>query len=65
MRLPSLIVAAALLFAAAATVTSPSLAQSQPNYGPGGNSSGDTFGKPPSGSAQARQAYRHHRHYRR
>ncbi len=61
MKLQSLAVALALLFAATAV----SFAQSQPNYGPGGNSSGDTFGKPPSGSAHARQAYPHHRHYRR
>lgn len=64
MRLLSLAVALALLCAATATATS-TFAQSQPNYGPGGNSSGDTFGKPPSGSAQARQAYQHHRRYRR
>ncbi len=61
MSLTKFIVAFALLLGA----TAMSLAQSQPNYGPGGNSSGDTFGKPPSGSAAARQAIRHHRHYRR
>ena len=42
----------------------PGFAQSQPNYGPGGSSAGDTFGKPPSGSAAAQQAARYH-HYRR
>ena len=49
-----------LLFAAGG----PSFAQSQPNYGPGGSTAGDTFGKPPSGSAAAQHAARHH-YYRR
>ncbi len=65
MKLLSLAVALALLCVAGATVPSTAFAQSQPNYGPGGNASGDTFGKPPSGSAQARKAYQHHRRYRR
>jgi hypothetical protein len=56
-----IIVALALLLGA----TSMSVAQSQPNCGPGGNTAGDTYGKPPSGSAAAQRAARHHCHYRR
>jgi hypothetical protein len=33
----------------------PSLAQSQPNYGPNSPGGGDTYGEPYSGSAAARQ----------
>src|SRR5579862_6217276 len=45
-----LIVALALGLA----VTSASFAQSQRNYGPNGPATGDSFGEPYSGSAQAR-----------
>jgi hypothetical protein len=55
-----LVLALTLLVAACG----PGFAQSQPNYGPGGSGAGDTFGKPPSGSAAAQHAAWHH-HYRR
>ena len=54
------IILAFALLASAATVTlvgtsAPSLAQSQPNYGPSRNGGGDTYGEPYSGSAGARR----------
>ncbi|HEY2534299.1 MAG TPA: hypothetical protein VGJ20_41345 [Xanthobacteraceae bacterium] len=66
------LVALALLLSA----ISPSLAQSQRNYGPHGPATGDTYGEPYSGTAAARRgdwlpyslhSYRHnwhHRHWR-
>lgn len=60
-----------LLFALGLVVaaTSLSLAQSLPNYGPNAPSTGDTFGKPPSGTnppprGYRAYAYRLHHHYR-
>jgi hypothetical protein len=42
--------------AATSVLTStPSLAQSQPNYGPNSPGGGDTYGEPYSGSAAARR----------
>ncbi len=73
MRLGKLILILALALGAASLSglfgPSAALAQSQPNYGPNGPVTGDTFGKPPSGSAAARRGarigrYYHHRHYR-
>ena len=48
----------ALLAGVALTVNiaaKPSLAQSQPNYGPNSPGGGDTYGEPYSGSAAARR----------
>jgi hypothetical protein len=53
-------------------VTTVSLAQSMPNYGPNAPATGDSFGKPPSGMHPPRSGYRayayqrrlHHGHYR-
>ena len=56
MKLKTLFVALALL----AGTASSALAQSQPNYGPGRNNGGDTYGKPYSGSAQARHNSANH-----
>jgi hypothetical protein len=50
------ILAVALLASAATAV----LAQSQPNQGPNRNYGGDTYGKPYSGSAGARQSSQGH-----
>jgi hypothetical protein len=50
-----LIVVLALVMAG----TSTCLAQSQRNYGPGGPATGDSFGQPYSGTAQARAADRY------
>jgi hypothetical protein len=64
----------AVLLAAAVllSVTGISLAQSLPNYGPNAPATGDSFGKPPSGTYPPRSGYRAyayqrhwHYHYRR
>jgi hypothetical protein len=53
------IILASILFATVATTSfvtpTPSLAQSQPNYGPNSPGGGDTFGEPYSGTAAARR----------
>jgi hypothetical protein len=36
-------------------IATPSLAQSQPNYGPNSPGGGDTYGEPYSGTAAARR----------
>jgi len=61
-------------FAVLLSATTVSLAQSLPNYGPNAPSTGDSFGKPPSGTHAPRSGYRayayqqplhrwHHRHW--
>jgi hypothetical protein len=58
MSVTKIIIALALLVSVAATVNltpTPSLAQSQPNYGPNSPGGGDTFGEPYSGTAAARR----------
>ncbi len=58
-------------FAVLLSVTTVSLGQSSPNYGPNAPSTGDSFGKPPSGvnppgvtrSGRKAYAYRHYHHY--
>jgi hypothetical protein len=55
MTASKLIVVLALVLAG----TSASVAQSQHNYGPNGPATGDSFGEPYSGSAQARAADRY------
>ncbi len=65
----NIFIAACAMLLGAATV---SLAQSLPNYGPNAPATGDSFGKPPSGthaprSGQRAYAYQqrlHHWHYR-
>lgn len=58
------ILAASAVLLSAMTV---SLAQSMPNYGPNAPSTGDSFGKPPSGTnppgvtRSGRNAYAYHR----
>ena len=65
-----------ILFTASAILlgaTTVSFAQSMPNYGPNSPSTGDTFGKPPSGtrspgvtrSQRSNYPKRVHRHYQR
>jgi hypothetical protein len=69
MRPRTLLSAAAVLLAA----TTMGFAQSLPNYGPNAPSTGDSFGKPPSGTRppgvtrSQRSSYpkRVHRHYHR
>ncbi len=65
----------ALALAVLVTLTAAAFAQSQRNYGPNGPATGDTFGEPYSGSAQARRGdnlpysgytyhyYWHHHHH--
>lgn len=43
------------MMAASVFSSAPSLAQSQPNYGPNSPGGGDTYGEPYSGSAAARR----------
>lgn len=61
-------------FAVLLSATTVSLAQSMPNYGPNAPSTGDSFGKPPSGTrppgvtrnasrAYAYQRRHYHRHW--
>jgi hypothetical protein len=45
-----------LVLALLASASTAVLAQSQPNRSPNGNHGGDTYGKPYSGSAGARQS---------
>jgi len=63
-------------FAVLVSATTVSVAQSLPNYGPNAPATGDSFGKPPSGTHaprsgyrayayQQRLHYRYHRHWRR
>ncbi|HTM72488.1 MAG TPA: hypothetical protein VL198_04590 [Pseudolabrys sp.] len=69
MTLKTLAAASAILLSA----TTLSFAQSMPNYGPNAPSTGDSFGKPPSGtrppgvtrSQRSNYAKRAHRHYHR
>jgi hypothetical protein len=69
MTLKTLAAASAILLSA----TTLSFAQSMPNYGPNAPSTGDSFGKPPSGtrppgvtrSQPSNYAKRAHRHYHR
>jgi hypothetical protein len=59
-------------FAVVLGATTVSLAQSLPNYGPNAPATGDSFGKPPSGTFAPRSGYRayayqhrqHHWRYR-
>ena len=59
-------------FAMLLGATGASLAQSLPNYGPNAPATGDSFGKPPSGTYPPRSGYRayayqqrrHHWHQR-
>ena len=58
MNAAKIILAFALLAGVAATsllIPTPSVAQSQPNYGPNSPGGGDTYGEPYSGSAAARR----------
>jgi hypothetical protein len=58
MRTAKIAVALALLTGVVLTVNItaiPSLAQSQPNYGPNSPGGGDTYGEPYSGTAAARR----------
>ena len=57
MNAAKILLALTLLAGVAATsfVPTPSLAQSQPNYGPNSPGGGDTYGEPYSGSAAARR----------
>jgi hypothetical protein len=67
---PKMLLAALALFVAAPTM---SFAQNLPNYGPNAPSTGDSYGKPPSGTRppgvtrNQRSNYpkRVHRHYQR
>lgn len=64
MTLKTALGAAAVLLSA----TTVSLAQSMPNYGPNAPSSGDSFGKPPSGTRPpgvTRNGYRAYAYQRR
>jgi hypothetical protein len=45
----------ASVITASVVSSAPTLAQSQPNYGPNSRGGGDTYGEPYSGSAGARQ----------
>lgn len=54
MALKILIAAFAMVLGA----TTVSLAQSLPNYGPNAPATGDSFGKPPSGTFAPRSGYR-------
>jgi hypothetical protein len=70
MTLKPLLTAVALLFGATTILgaTSISLAQSLPNYGPNAPSTGDSFGKPPSGTRPpgvTRNGYRSYAYQRR
>jgi hypothetical protein len=58
MNAAKILLALTLLAGVAATnllMPAPSLAQSQPNYGPNSPGGGDTYGEPYSGSAAARR----------
>jgi hypothetical protein len=57
-----IIIAAFTMLLGATTV---SLAQSMPNYGPNAPATGDSFGKPPSGTHPPRSGYRAYAYQRR